>query len=172
MFVVLNLIEFNLTSAAGQTLQGQGSKCCLCSERHPDEWSLGISSHSWNKTWKHSVFVDSCLPDDPFYSLWITLGTITTGCLLLDPDRWFPISAPGTTHPDGVCKQQSHHNKPHRPHFFGWFCRLLLLWRVSKSTDTWIFHAGFGKVLAKHLTGSAPGCFALVGHLRRFCRMS
>lgn len=172
MFVVLNLIEFNLTPAAGQTLQGkaQSAVCALRGIRMSGVWGFHPTGEIKHGNIRCLLTLVSLMT--LFIRFAITLGTITTGCFLLDPDRWFPVSAPGTTHPDGVCKQQSHRSKPHRPHFFGWFCRLLLLWRVSKSTDTWIFHAGFGKVLAKHLTGSAPGCFALVGHLRRFCRMS
>lgn len=81
--MVPNLIEFDLTSAADQTLQGQSSKCCLCSERHPDNWSLGISSHSQKKPSERSAFVDSVSSTALFISLAITLGSIAAGCLLL-----------------------------------------------------------------------------------------
>ena len=176
--MALNLIEFHLTSAAVQTFQGQGSKCCLCSEMHPGNWSLGISSHLRKKPSKHSAFVDSVSPMTLFISLAITLGSIAAVCLfllLLSPS-WPMVPDFGSGYHSCRRRSQAAVAPLQTPQssVFKWFCRLLLWWQVSKSTGAWVFHAEFGKALAKPPPGSAPvwsAPVALVGHLRRLCGM-
>lgn len=102
-----------------------------CSERHPVNWSLGISSHLWKKTSKHSAFVDSVSPTVLFISLAITLGFIAAVCLLL------LLLGPSWIFGSGYRSRRQHLQAAVMPlqnpvtSVFGWFSRLLLWWQVK-----------------------------------------
>lgn len=151
-----------------------------CSERHPVNWSLGISSHLRKKTSKHSAFVDSVSPTVLFISLAITLVFIATVCLLLlllgpswpmvpDFRLWVPLAQ--------TAFASSGHAAAKPSYFSFWvvFQIATVVASQSKSMGAWVFHGEFGKALAKPLPGSTPvwsAPVAFIGHLRRLCGMS
>lgn len=151
------------------------------SERHPVNWSLGISSHLRRKTSKHSASVDSVSPTVLFISLAITLGFIAAVCLLLllllgpswptvpDFRLWVPLAQTAFASSGHAAA------KPSDFSFWVVFQIATVVASQSKSTGAWVFRAEFGKALAKPLPGSTPVWsvpVAFIGHLRRLCGMS
>lgn len=171
LFVALNLIEYNLTSAAAQTLQGQGSKCYpalrgirltgvwgfrpICGKNHPNIQHL--LTLSLQQYFLLASLHRRCLPPPP------PPGS------LLDFRLWVPLAQTAFASSGHAAA------KPSDFSFWVVFQIATVVASQSKSTGAWVFHGEFGKVLAKPLPGSTPVWsvpVAFIGHLGRLCGMS